>query len=482
MGEDGQAAAGAAVRIRPTAWQGGSDEPSSDALRTRLDTLLDGEGRLSASDFAPGTYTVEVEKPGLALRLALVTGEAAILDTLRVPGGVAGKFQPGWAGTVQVLGTDLRISTDAKGIFLREGIPSGPIVLDLRADSAGVVRQSQVRTVVPPRAVADLGTVRLLTTEELELSLWLHRQRLILDNTTTGLTRDVPDFPLWIPLTSAQRAGMNADGSDLRVLDEDGRLRPVEASSAGLEGLWARMPRIDGSSDEHHLDVLWGRPSATSASNPKLVFDSSAGWRGVWHFDGTFACATAGCGPFTGGTDSDAGLAGRAARFDGTRTLRVVDSGTLEASDLSVSMWVHLESISGLESRLVWKDSDGQSALPSWGFLVRKSGANFTVGFRTRNGPSDSGVFANLPASRWVHLAATVERARKRAELYVDGVSQGTFFVDTLPPAPRKGDLVLGQGFVGRIDELRVSRLARAPAWFELEHINLSMPGTLLRP
>lgn len=482
VGEDGQTASGAEVRIRPSAWQGGSDAPSIDGLRTYLDTLLDADGRLFARDFAPGSYTVEVVTRGLALRVALATGEASTVDTLRVPGGVAGEFQPGWAGTVQVLGTDLRIQTDAKGSFLRDGIPSGPIVLELRADSAGVVRRLQVRTVVPPRAVADLGSLRLLTMEESELSLWLHRQRLILDNTKTGLTRDVPDFPLWIPLADSQRAGLQPDGSDLRVQDEDGRLRPLEASTAGLEGLWARMPRIDGSSKEHHLDVYWGRPGAPTKSDAQAVFDSSAGWRGVWHFDGSPGCATRGCGTLSGTTVFDLGLAGSAVRFDGSSTLRVVDSGTLEPADLTVSLWVHLQSIAGSEARLVWKDSDGQSSLPSWGFLVRKSGPNLSVGFRTRNGPSDSGLFTTLPTGRWVHLAATVARVRKKAELFVDGVSQGTFPVDSIPPAPRTGDLVLGQGIVGRIDELRVSRSVRSDAWIELEHINLTMPGTLLHP
>lgn len=480
VGEDGQTAANAVVRVRPSGWQGGSDAPSIEGLRTRLDTVLDAEGRLIARDFAPGSYTVEVETRGLALRVALATGEASVVDTLRVPGGLGGTFEPGWSGTVQVLGTDLRISTDAKGVFLKDGIPSGPVVLDLRADSAGVVRRLQVRTVVPPRAVADLGTLRLLTTEESELSLWLHRQRLILDNTRTGLTRDVPDFPLWIPLVDSQRTGAQPDGSDLRVVDESGRIRPLEVPSSLLEGVWARLPRIDGSSDEHHLDLYWGRPGVATKSSSRSVFDSAAGWRGVWHLDGPSACATSGCGPVSGSTISDIGMAGRAARFDGSGTLRVADSGTLEPGDLTVSLWVHLQSIVGSEARLVWKDSDGQSSLPSWGFLVRKSGSNLTVGFRTRNGPSDSGLFAALPTSRWVHLAATVERARKKAELFVDGVSQGTFPVDTIPPAPRMGDLVVGQGIVGRIDELRVSRLARSDAWIELEHINLAMPGTLL--
>jgi hypothetical protein len=480
--EEGQSAAGAVVRIRPSGWTGlASDSVSSGLWRTRLDTSLDASGSLDAAGFADGSYTIEIASPGLSLRRLLATGQSVVLDTLREPGGLAGRFSPNWAGSVRVLGTDRIIVSDSEGAFLDPSMPSGPVVLELRADSAGVTRRAQVRTSVPPRATADLGQVRLLTLEEENATLWRNRQRFVIDNTTTGLTRDVPDFPLWIPLPDSVRRGLQPEGADLRVLDENGSFRPLEMTSSALAGIWARMPRIDGSSNEHHLDLLWGRTDVPSWSEPRSVFDPSAGWLGVWHFDGASSCATDACGPFRGTARYDAGIAGRSLRFDGSSSLRTSDSGSLEPPNLSVSLWVHLEALTGSEARLVWKDSDGQSALPSWGILVRKSGSGFTVGFRTRNGPSDSGVFAPLPASRWVHLAATIERSRQKAELFVDGVSKGSFEVDSLAPAPRRGDMVVGQGLVGRIDELRVSGLSRPNAWFELEHINLTMPGTLLR-
>lgn len=481
VAEDGVAAAGAQVRIRPSGWTGLSGVPVGESGgRVQLDTVLDVQGNLLAQDFAPGSYTIEVSSPSVALRRQLSTGQAVVLDTLREPGGLAGTFSPGWAGVVRVLGTERILFTDSTGAFLESSLPSGPVVLELRADSADITRRLQVRTSVPPRAVADLGEVRLLTREEENATLWRHRQRLVIDNTQTGLTRDVPDFPLWIPLPDSVRTGSQPEGADLRVMDEKGSFRPLEIPSSALTGVWAHLPRIDGSSNEHHLDLLWGRTDVPSWSEGRSVFDSAAGWLGVWHFDGTTVCATAACGPFRGVARFDAGIAGRALRFDGSSSLRTSDSGSLEPPDLSISLWVHVEALTGSEARLVWKDSDGQSALPSWGLLVRKAGSGFTVGFRTRNGPSDSGLFAPLPAARWVHVAASIERSRKRAELYVDGVSQGTFAVDSLAPSPRRGDLFVGQGLVGRIDELRVSRMSRSAAWFELEHINLEMSGTLL--
>lgn len=481
--DDGTDADAAVVRIRPALWNG---ETGLDSLvgsrRTRLDTVLDSTGALKADGFLPGTYTVEVVSSMSALRRDLRTSEKPVLDTLREPGGLAGQILPRWRGTIRILGTERVLATDSAGAFGQGWIPSGPVTLDMRSDSAGVVRRLRVRTVVPPQATADLGDVRLLTMAEEDTALWRRRARWIIDNTATGITRDVPDFPLWIPLPDSVLAGMSPDASDLRVRDESGIFRPIEYLPGIGAGVWARMARIDGSSNEHHLDLLWGRSEVASWSDPRSVFDSAAGWRGVWHFDGQTSCATRGCSTLAGTAVADTGVAGRAGRFDGTEVLVAPDSGTLEPPDLGVSVWVDIETIVGAEARLVWKDSDGQSSLPSWGFIVRKVSGKLQVGFRTRNGPSDSGIFAPVATGRWVHLAATMERARGKAELFVDGASMGTFPIDTLAPAPRQGALRVGQGLVGRIDELRVARIPRAAVWFALERVNLLQSKALIHP
>jgi len=481
--DDGAFADSALVRIRPALWNRAEDLDSLvGSRRTRLDTVLDSSGILNAGGFLPGTYTVEVVSPMRALRRDLRTGERPVVDTLREPGGLAGQILPRWKGTIRILGTDRVIATDSAGAFGQGWIPSGPVTLDLRGDSAGVVRRLRVRTVVPPQATADLGDVRLLTMDEEDGALWRRQARWILDNTTTGITRDVPDFPLWIPLPDSVLDGAAPDVSDLRVRDESGVYRPIETVPGAGAGVWARMARIDGSSNEHHLDLLWGRSDAASWSDPRSVFDSAAGWRGVWHFDGSAACATQGCAALSGPSGADTGIAGGARRFDGAQVLVAPDSGTLEPSDLGVSVWVRIDAIAGTEARLVWKDSDGQSSLPSWGFIVRKESGKLQVGFRTRNGPSDSGLFAPVATGRWVHLAATVERTRGKAELFVDGASVGTFPVDSIAPAPRQGALRVGQGLVGRIDELRVARIPRAAAWFALERVNLLSTKALIHP
>lgn len=485
--DQGTPVAYASVRIRPAGW--GSGETIDSILsggRTRLDTLLDSAGRLKADGFRPGRYSVEVASGALSLRRELGTGQAWVLDTLLRAGGVAGRFVPGWRGVVRVLGTDIEIATDASGAFSRTEIATGIVTLDLRADSGGVVRKARIRTVVPPRAVADLGAVALLVQQEEKTALWKHRERRIVDNTKTGISRDVLDFPLWVPLPDSL-AGRE-DVSDLRVRDESDSARPVEiaASAPGrVGGIWARMRRVDGASKEHSLDVLWGNDEAPSWSDPSSVFDSAAGWRGVWHFDRDGSCAVQGCRELSGGAAVDSGAIGASRRFDGTTSLAAIDAGTLEPSDLSVSLWVNIQDVAGSEARLVWKDSDGQSSLPSWGVLLRKSDGAFKVGFRTRGGPSDSGTFASIATGRWVHVAATIDRHRgtgAKAELFVDGVSSGVFAVDSIAPTPTRGGLIVGKGLVGRIDELRVARVPRVQSWFALERVNVLQSGMLLHP
>lgn len=482
--EQGSPMRGASVHIRPADWGGGA--PIDSILpdgRTRLDTLLDSAGRLNADGFRRGRYSVEVVSGSLSLRGELQTGSEEMVDTLLRPGGVSGTFSPAWKGVVRVVGSDVLVPTDDSGRFLREGLGVGVVVLDLLADSSGVTRKSRVRTVIPPRAVANLGTIALLTLQEEDPSLWNRKTRWIIDNTSTGITRDVSDFPLWIPLPDSILD--RPDLSDLRVRDEGDSARAIELVpplGGRSGGLWAWMKRIDGSSKEHHLDVLWRYDEAPSWSDPYSVFDSSAGWRGVWHFDRDDACAVRGCSVLSGNAPYDSGLSGMSRKFDGTQVLEASDSGTLEPPDLAVSVWVNLTSIVGTESRLVWKDSQGASSLPSWGFILRKSDGGLEVGFRMRGEPSDSGVFATMPTGRWVHLAATADRARGKAELFVDGASAGTFAIDASAPTPSQGKLIVGAGVVGLVDELRVSRMARASSWFALERVVFLQSNLLLHP
>lgn len=483
--DQGTPVAGALVRIRPADWGTGAlvDSILPDG-RTRLDTVLDSSGRLRAGGFRHGLYTVDVVLGNISLRSELRTGQKDVIDTLQRSGGVSGRFVPGWKGRVRVVGTDILIATDDSGRFEKTGLAVGSIVLDCEADSADLVRKARVATVVPPRATASLGNIPLLTMREELSASWLHHTRWILDNTNTGITRDVDDFPLWIPLTDSILG--RSDLSDLRVRDEDDSARPIHivpptGSVAG--GMWAGMRRIDGSSNEHYLDVLWGNIEAPSWSDPVSVFDTASGWRGAWHFDRDASCAVRQCGDLAGTVSFDTGLSGSAARFDGTRTLTATDpNGSLEPSDLTVSLWVNIQSIVGTEARLLWKDSDGQSSLPSWGILLRKTGGALTVGFRMKGGPSDSGVFGPITTGRWTHIAATADRERAKAELFIDGTSAGTFAIDSVARAPTRGNLVVGIGFVGAMDELRVSRTARSASWFALERANFLQTSKLLHP
>lgn len=482
--DQGRPVSGAAVRIRPADWGSGSAVDSiAPGGRTRLDTALGEDGSLLARGFRPGLYSVEVVLGSLTLRRELRTGAAVVVDTLLRPGGVAGRVSPRWKGVARIVGTDIVVAVDDSGRFSRTGLAAGAVVLDLDVDSAGIRRKARIRTVVPPRATADLGDVAVLVQQEENPALWSRRERRTIDNTATGITRDVEDFPLWIPLPDSVTS--RDDVSDLRVRDEDDSARPIElvpASASRSGGLWARMRRIDGSSSEHHLDAYWGNDEAPSWSDPASVFDSAVGWRAVWHMDRDGSCAVRGCAPLTGAAGFDTGTTGGSRRFDGAQTLAAADSGSLEPSDLSVSVWVFVQSIAGTEARLVWKDSDGQSSLPTWGFLLRRASGALQVGFRMRGGPSDSGVFAAMPTGRWVQIAATVDRARGKAELLVDGVSAGTFPVDASAPDARRGDLRIGEGFVGLLDELRVERVARASAWFALQRVNAGKTSLLLHP
>jgi hypothetical protein len=114
----------------------------------------------------------------------------------------------------------------------------------------------------------------------------------------------------------------------------------------------------------------------------------------------------------------------------------------------------------------------GSTTTPGWSLCVVNTperGFNANVLFALCDGSSEVRRFADLSIAdgRFHHIAGIIDRTRKRARLFVDGVQRATAPIDTLgaitpPDAIRFGSTAAGNALSGTIDEVRVSRIARA--------------------
>jgi hypothetical protein len=110
------------------------------------------------------------------------------------------------------------------------------------------------------------------------------------------------------------------------------------------------------------------------------------------------------------------------------------------------------------------------SNTPGWSLcVVNTRGFNANVLFALCDGTAELQLFADLSVAdgRFHHVAGVIDRTRKRARLFVDGVQHATAPIDTLgaitpPDAIWFGSTAGGNALNGTIDEVRISRVARA--------------------
>src|SRR5690606_37851312 len=91
-----------------------------------------------------------------------------------------------------------------------------------------------------------------------------------------------------------------------------------------------------------------------------------------------------------------------------------------------------------------------------------------------------------LPREEWVHVVHTYEKGNSR--LYINGALDGNTTVTGTPLNVRSparlwiGGWYNNYTFVGDMDEVRVSREVRSPAWVRLQYENQKPLQTLVGP
>ncbi len=164
------------------------------------------------------------------------------------------------------------------------------------------------------------------------------------------------------------------------------------------------------------------------------------------------------------------GRFGSGLEFGGTGCLSLADHGFRDEAG-SLECWVYLpaEPQPG-EATILRLDGQGP-----WTYhILRRWPGTRSLGYTTYDGETVRGISSAELAEGWHHVLATYDAAAGRAELFVDGVSQGTAeYVRTTCagsalqiggiPGPEGATEPAGNPFVGRIDEVRVSSAVRAP-------------------
>ncbi len=315
-----------------------------------------------------------------------------------------------------------------------------------------------------------------------------------------GIASASADFSHWTDSsrvlinTTASGADIAADVADLRFADSTGAPLAFELerfdATAKLAEAWVLLPVVKGNSASQWFRLYWGNAGATSAASGPSVFSAAGGYAGVWHL-GEDAAAGGGAFKDASGTGNDGtGVAlNSAAKVEGAignGTLFMLagsqgvsvphNAGLHSASALTVEAWIRSTS-QGPYRRYVNKPFT--SAAPPWneyGLEVDVTGSkpifSVTVG-DTEGGVSAGTVMLN---QTWYHIVGTFDGVTQK--IYVNGVMEA-MLARSGPVSDYGQPLSIGKyapddysRFDGTVDEVRVSRIARAADWIKLEYAN----------
>ena len=298
------------------------------------------------------------------------------------------------------------------------------------------------------------------------------------------------DFPVLVRLRreTFPFAQAQPHGEDLRVTDSSGTPLAFQIeqwdAQAGTASLWVRVPKITGNARQE-LRLHWGDPAAKSASSGPAVFNASNGYLTVWHMDETLTDATGMLTATNKGTTVAPGSIGAARRFAANQGI----AGGEKLTGFPTGNQPH--------SSQVWFRAERPNVrIVGWGNEERQG--KVTMLFQSPPHIrmdcyfSDAGVESKIKQKlgEWLHVVHTYEKGTAR--VYVNGVldgmaqSQGAPLNIQNPARFWIGGWYNSYDFVGEMDEVRVSSVARSADWVRLEYENQkplqTLVGMLVQP
>jgi hypothetical protein len=319
---------------------------------------------------------------------------------------------------------------------------------------------------------------------------WKHTGAVYLITTPDGaaLTAGtvLADFPALVRLHRDffPFAEAGPGGADLRFSDAKGNRLSHQIehwdAAAGEASVWVRVPEIRGN-DRQPLTVHWGKADAKPESDGAAVFNAANGYLSVWHMDdpvrdaaGTLESKDVGTSPTPGVIGPARHLAGRQGIAGGENILNYPMGNTNHSSEA----WFRAEKANGMI--LGWGKEKAQGKVtmqfaspPHIRMDCYFSGANVEGG-------------STLPMGEWTHVVHTHRPGESR--VYINGVLDGENTAKGSPlTIERPARLWLGgwynnYTFVGDLDEVRISSVARGPDWIRLQHENTKPLQTLTGP
>ena len=304
---------------------------------------------------------------------------------------------------------------------------------------------------------------------------WAYRKSISIDTGPGGanLPIEVDDVPVLIRLHTGNFSyflDMADDARDLRFMSEDDQT-PLKFHVEKFDPLnemalvWVRAPKLQAGSDKNRMWMYYGNKGAVTAEDQAGTYDANQSL--VYHFgknetvphDSTAYGNQAASSTAEVVADS---LIGSGLRFNGEQQLLIADKPSLQADPSkgwTAGFWFHVDRLPVDTRPLLARKSEAGALsleLTPTGLVARLvSGENVTESHPV-----------NFVPGSWHHVALALKP--DALQIFLDGAPVQRLPV-TMPV--QGGDILMGQvddsspGFVGDIDELEISSVARSEAW-----------------
>lgn len=501
-------AVGAKVRLRRDDYVRAPALGLQKIARNNADQLTDKNGRFFIDSLDTGAYCIEVndgKSNAVLFRAVISTADTLVdlpADTLRPTGTINGTIPviPGIADVfVQLRGLERLAERDtATGVFVISDVPKGMYTVRIVSLSPDSLKKEINGIAVTSGAETDIGKL-----DPFLLKGWRFSKTIYFNTTSSGanVSGNVFNFPVIVRLTSSNFdfAGAMSGGNDLRFAKPDNTPLPYEIERwdplAGLAEVWVRVDTVYGNDSVQSLIMYWGNGNAAAQSSSAAVFDTAAGFAGVWHLgekSGGLFDATADHynGARNGNQTQSAGCIGSGQFFKDSGDY--TDMGNVcnpDTSGFSVCAWI--KPVITKKYQTIVSKSPGGSPSSTYGWLVELDNTGALMTFIATGAGSWGGsrTFVLASAAKivdstvWHYVAAVFDRSGNgKCKVYLDGADVSSLpaggDITNLGAVVNSAPLRLGADanggcpWKGCMDECSVSLKARSTDWIRLCYMN----------
>jgi hypothetical protein len=513
IGLDGKPAQNVQVTLIPSGYNCFAGKPMDSLPSVR--TNSSGAFSIEAPD--TGMYNVEARNSSdgsclIKFNIATYHDSVSLLstDTLQPPGSltiILGEEKKIENGYLYVPGTRIGVLIDTSADTMTiDSVPVSVLPVLYLSDNKSDLKM--INHDIPVRS----NESTLISTVVFKPSL-----KILLNTTVTGaaVDKEVFDFPILIRLNRANFNFANAqsDGSDVVFKSGNGRILPYEIEKWDVSEMraeiWVKVDTIHGNDSLQSIEMFWGDTGQTIAHNSNSVFDTAAGYQGVWHLgDGvntTFRDVTV--NNYDGTSNSNespsvkGSMIGNGCYFNGESqyiTMLNTSNSKLnfpENGYYTVSAWVLLDTLDGNSHCIVSKGFEQYylrstyisinlpHTTPLWEFVEFSDVDKWKTST------------AQLSIKQWTLLVGVHQGTRQL--LYCNGVlvDSTTDKWQNAVSRNTKNDLTLGKFaesvvlpkaegycyFNGGIDEVRICNIAQSSEWVKLCYMNQCADDKLVR-